>query len=130
MFDEDGVVWMVTKRKEPLVIIAVALCLYALAFDMLGVFYGFGGIGNLAIVPMFLELFAIGLICYTIGRFAISLIFLPLLVCASVAGEILYVDISTLQPLGLILFYAFLFLLPIVAVACFWAGRSSGGRPR
>lgn len=119
------------RRKERwLLIIAITIGVCALAFDVLAVSYGFGGVGNLAILPMLLELLAVGLISYMMGRFAISLIYSLLLAGVCVAGEIIFTNTSALQLLGLVLFYAFLCLLPIVAVVCFRLGRNSGGRPR
>ena len=119
------------RRKERwLVIIAITIGLCALAFDVLALSYEFGGVGNLAILPMLLELFAVGLLCYTMGRFAISLIFPLLLAGVCVVGEIIYTNTSALQPLGLVLFYTFLVLLPVVAIVGFQLGRKSRGKLR
>lgn len=98
------------------------LCIVALAFDLLGLFYGFGIIGNLAVMPIPAELLAVGMVCYVIGRFTTHLLF-PLLVAGvCVAMELLFINTSNLQPLGLVLFCTFLLLTLVAAVIGFKLG--------
>lgn len=93
------------------------LCIAALTFDMLGVCYGLGGVGGLVALAIPFELLAMGLMCYIMGKLKVSLIFPLFLVSACVAGELVCVNTSNLQPLGETLFYIFLSLLFVVAVA-------------
>lgn len=110
-------------RHSYVVLSAVfVLCLLAFTIDMLGLFYGIGGVGGIVVLSMPVELLAVGLVCYVLGMLTTHLVFPILLAGVCVTRELSVINASMLQPLGQVSFCAFLFLLPVAAVIGFEIG--------
>lgn len=100
----------------------MVLCLLAFTLNMLGLFYGLGGVGGIVVLSMPVELLAVGLVCYVLGMFTTRLVFPILLAGVCVTRELSVINTSMLQPLGLVSFCAFLLILPVAAVIGFIIG--------